>query len=89
MYETMEVHPFNWLYYLSFIFLTTFAFLNIVIGIVVNVMENEHAAEEKQKNLERGVPTISDLQLDIRELKQLIIANSSSPEAPALSSRVK
>ena len=34
MYETMEVHPFSWLYYLSFIFLTTFAFLNMVIEVI-------------------------------------------------------
>ncbi len=39
MYETMEVYPLSWLYFLSFIFLTTFAFLNMVIGIIVGVME--------------------------------------------------
>lgn len=72
MYETMEIHPLSWMFYLSFIFLTTFAFLNMVIGIVVNVMENEHAEEEKQKNLEDGVPTISDLHAEIQELKTLI-----------------
>lgn len=72
MYETMEVHPLSWIFYLSFIFLTTFAFLNMVIGIVVNVMENEHADEEKQKDLEEGVPTISDLHAEIKELKALI-----------------
>ncbi|OUS36181.1 ion transporter ['Osedax' symbiont bacterium Rs2_46_30_T18] len=89
MYETMEIHPFSWLFYLSFIFLTTFAFLNMVIGIVVNVMENEHSAAEKQKNLEQGIPTISDLQREIRELKQLIVENRSSSETTVINSRVK
>jgi voltage-gated sodium channel len=32
----------SWLFYLSFIFFTAFAFLNMAIGIVVNVMEQEN-----------------------------------------------
>ena len=42
MYATMEIYPWSWLYYLSFIFLTAFAFLNMVIGIIVNVLEEEY-----------------------------------------------
>jgi voltage-gated sodium channel len=42
MYETMTVYPLSWLYYLSFIFFTAFAFLNMVIGVVVNVLNEEH-----------------------------------------------
>ena len=72
MYETMAVYPFSWLYYLTFIFLTTFAFLNMVIGIVVNVMENEHAQEEKEKAIAEGQLTIEDLSKQIDELKKLI-----------------
>ena len=51
MYETMAVYSMSWIYYLTFIFFTAFAFLNMVIGIVVNVMEEEHAKarEAKQK----------------------------------------
>jgi len=45
MYETMEVYPFSWIFYITFIFLTAFAFLNMVIGIVVNVLEEEHQRE--------------------------------------------
>lgn len=72
MYETMAVYPFSWIFYLTFIFLTTFAFLNMVIGIVVNVMENEHAQEEKEKALAEGQLTIEDLSRQIEELKALI-----------------
>lgn len=72
MYETMEVYPFSWIFYLSFIFLTTFAFLNMVIGIVVSVMENEHAEEAREQALTDGTPTIESLHLEIRELKELI-----------------
>ena len=69
-YETMEVYPLSWIYYLTFIFLTAFAFLNMVIGIVVNVMEDEHA---KARALEHeGEPTLAELKVEIRELKTMI-----------------
>lgn len=71
-YATMEVYPFSWIYYLSFIFFTAFAFLNMVIGIVVNVMEEEHEKERKLKANEAGEPTLKDLQNQIEELKALI-----------------
>lgn len=73
MYETMQVYSFSWLFYLSFIFLTTFAFLNMVIGIVVNVMEDENrkAYEKKHKN----EPTMVELYAEIQELKTLLKNN--------------
>jgi len=42
MYETMEVYPFSWAYYLVFIFLTAFVFLNMMIGVVIDVMTKEN-----------------------------------------------
>ena len=66
-YETMEVYPMSWVFYLSFIFFTAFAFLNMVIGIVVNVMEEEHALARSAKE-----PSMTDLQDEIRELKAMI-----------------
>ncbi len=70
MYETMEVYPWSWLFYLSFIFLTAFAFLNMVIGIVVNVLEEEHrAADETMTN--------EQLYEEIQSLKSLIQVSNS------------
>ncbi len=80
MYETMAVYSFSWAYYLSFIFLTTFAFLNMVIGIVVNVMEAEHADERKEQDMADGVPTIEDLHKEILELKTLIREQQGQPK---------
>lgn len=77
MYETMAVYPLSWFYYLSFIFLTAFAFLNMVIGIVVSVMEDEHRRAEQEKHPE---PSNSDLQRQIEELKQLIKQQQSSQD---------
>ncbi|UZE96254.1 ion transporter [Alkalimarinus alittae] len=70
-YETMEVYPYSWIFYLSFIFFTAFAFLNMVIGIVVNVMEEEHAKARAEEH--EGEPTIVDLHSEIKELKQMIV----------------
>lgn len=68
MYETMEVYPFSWLFYLTFIFFTAFAFLNMVIGIVVNVLEEEH----REMDREQGEPTLQELQAELREIKGLL-----------------
>lgn len=42
MYETMDVYPISWMYYLTFIFIVAFVFLNMMIGIVLDVMQKEH-----------------------------------------------
>lgn len=74
MYETMSVYGFSWIYYLTFIFFTAFAFLNMVIGIVVNVLEEEHQREREEEAEAAGEPTLIDLQNQIAELKALIQA---------------
>ena len=70
-YETIEFYSWSWIFYLTFIFFTAFAFLNMVIGIVVNVMEEEHALIKKDKE-----PSLTELQNEIRELKSLVLANN-------------
>lgn len=78
MYETQEVYSLSWIFYLTFIFFTAFAFLNMVIGIVVNVMEreNEKARAEKQVELlaeqvaQGNVePTLKDVMDELKALK--------------------
>ena len=89
MYETQEVYGFSWIYYMTFIFLTAFAFLNMVIGIVINVMEQEQrearerelaANPDEQDISNREVNAelhaqIDELQSEIAEIKALIVAN--------------
>ncbi|MBF0264529.1 MAG: ion transporter [Gammaproteobacteria bacterium] len=70
MYETMSVYPLSWIFYMSFIFFTAFAFLNMVIGVVVNVLNEEHE-RVVQKN-KAPEPSNTELQEEIRELKALI-----------------
>ncbi len=71
MYETMAVYPISWAYYLSFIFFTAFAFLNMVIGIVVNVLDQEQSKAYKAAHEDE--PTIASLQAEIVALRELII----------------
>ena len=42
MYETMNVFPLSWSFYLSFIFIVAFVFLNMMIGIVLETLQREH-----------------------------------------------
>ena len=71
MYETINAgFGWSWIYYLSFIFLTAFAFLNMIIGIVVKVLEDEQQRErDAHKDTE---PNLSDIQLQLAELKALV-----------------
>lgn len=69
MYEVMAVHGWAWIFFVSFIFLTAFAFLNMVIGIVVNVLEEEH---ERERQMDPDEVTLKDLKQEIAELKELL-----------------
>lgn len=74
LYEIMEVYPWSWVYFITFIFLTTFAFLNMVIGIMVGVLEEEHINETE---LDDRVVTLKDLHAEIQELKAMIKDNKT------------
>ena len=66
MYETMAVYPWSWAFYLTFIFLTTFAFLNMVIGIVVNVLEEEQAKLDTEDPDRTSLANLRDELVEIR-----------------------
>ncbi|MCA0942951.1 ion transporter [Salipiger pacificus] len=41
----MEVHPEAWMFFVPFILITTFAVVNLVVGLIVNSMQDAHAEE--------------------------------------------
>jgi voltage-gated sodium channel len=41
----MEVYPWAWLFFVPFILVTTFAVVNLVVGLVVNSMQDAHSEE--------------------------------------------
>jgi len=76
MYETMAVYPLSWAFYLSFIFLSAFAFLNMIIGIVVSVLDDEHKKLAAAEAEAAGEPTLGDLRSEIAALRALIEAQA-------------
>ncbi len=71
MYETMKVYPLSWAYFLTFIFLTAFAFLNMVIGIVVSVMESEHKGAAEQQ-ASQNHDELLEVRKELSEIKALL-----------------
>lgn len=45
----MEVYPYAWAFFLPFIMVTTFAVVNLLVGLIVNSMQEAHGAEEVQR----------------------------------------
>lgn len=41
----METYPYAWLFFVPFILVTTFAVVNLVVGLIVNSMQDAHAQE--------------------------------------------
>ena len=42
----MEVYPYAWVFFVPFILVTTFAVVNLLVGLIVNSMQDAHNEEE-------------------------------------------
>jgi voltage-gated sodium channel len=49
----MEVHPWSWVYFVSFVLIAAFVVINVLIGIVLNSMEEAREAEKRRAVRER------------------------------------
>lgn len=67
MYETMATYPLSWMFYLTFIFVVAFVFLNMMIGIVVETLQTEH----ERMDLAEGKGEVSEIRW-IREHTQVL-----------------
>jgi len=74
MYESMEIHPWSWMFYVLFIFLTTFTFLNMIIGIILDSLNQEHQEDETKESrlLEEIVAQNKRLEQKIESLEKEI-----------------
>ena len=45
----MEVYPQAWMFFVPFIMVTTFAVVNLLVGLIVNSMQDAHAEEDNAK----------------------------------------
>ncbi|NBD74038.1 ion transporter [Patescibacteria group bacterium] len=70
----MEVYPLAWAFFVPFILLTTFAVLNLLIGIIVNSMQTVHEAEEARltERIDRTHAGQRDIEEKLDALEQSI-----------------
>lgn len=84
---TMELFPWSWMFFVPFIIITSFAVLNLFIGIIVDAMQ---MAQEKPREEDKGelksfthdevgliLSRMEQLQQELRELKAAIPAVTS------------
>ncbi|NVK96081.1 ion transporter [Ruegeria pomeroyi] len=45
----MQVYPYAWLFFVPFIMITTFAVVNLLVGLIVNSMQDAHHAEDGER----------------------------------------
>ena len=84
MYETMDVYPWSWIFYLTFIFLTTFAFLNMVIGIVVSVLDEEQSKldteDPNRTSLANLKDELTEIKTSLRAIERRLDGDENSPD---------
>ena len=84
MYETMSVYSWSWIFYLTFIFLTTFAFLNMVIGIVVSVLEEEQSKldteDPNRTSLANLKDELTEIKTSLRAIERRLDRDENSPD---------
>jgi voltage-gated sodium channel len=65
----METHPHAWVFFIIFILITSFAVLNLFIGIIVDSMQREHEAELVQDR-KRSEASFDEVLLELRALRR-------------------
>jgi voltage-gated sodium channel len=45
----LEIYPYAWVFFIPFILVTTFAVVNLLVGLIVNSMQDAHQAEDVQR----------------------------------------
>ncbi|OJF92474.1 ion transporter [Pararhizobium antarcticum] len=63
----MEVYPYAWAFFVPFILMTTFAVMNLIVGLIVNSMQE--AASEETRGEAQAFETAVMARLDAIELK--------------------
>lgn len=67
----MDVYPYSWVVFVSFLLLASYIVLNIAIGIIVDCI-GDIKADEADKNQKEILSHISSLENEIRQLKSLL-----------------
>ena len=57
----MEVHPWSWIYFVTFVLITVFIVINVLIGIVLNSMEEARELERRRRLSVGHEPPLGDI----------------------------
>jgi voltage-gated sodium channel len=74
----MSVYPYSWIFFVIFILITSFAVMNLFIGIIVDAMQQQSYEEQHEDAEKRSAESseihmrVIELQNEIRELKELV-----------------
>jgi voltage-gated sodium channel len=77
---TMELFPLSWVFFVPFIIITSFAVLNLFIGIIVDAMQVMHEEEGKPKQTIATKEDMLLLEAKIDKLNQLLQDKKSTVE---------
>ncbi len=66
----MEIYPYAWIFFVPFILVTTFAVVNLVVGLIVNSMQDAHAQESNAATEDYRDEVLSRLEAIERRLSE-------------------
>jgi len=72
MYEGMEIHPWSWFYFVSFVIIAAFVFFNLFVAVIIGEMEKLRETDEHDEEMEKldiVLKHIEELKEEIQELK--------------------
>ena len=76
MYEGMEIYPWSWIYFVSFVILAAFVFYNLFVAVIIGEMEQINNADLEEeihndsKKLDILLEQIQELKLEVQDLKK-------------------
>jgi len=82
----MEVHPWSWVYFVSFVMIAAFVVINVLIGIVLNSMEEAREAERRKAVRERlgaDRPSVVDPDASAPVVERIAILRAALDELEA------
>jgi len=68
----MEVHPYSWTFFISFIFIVTFIMINLIVAVVDAMAEINSDSKKEIVPLDVGSEIVA-LREEIQELKNIIM----------------
>ncbi len=71
MYTAMEAYPWAWIFFVSFVLLATFIIFNMLIGIILNSMEEARAKIHEEQVAAAGT---ADLDAELQKAKEALAA---------------